>query len=198
MIEEHWLVDHVGQAIAGLRRRELAIDVGANVGEWTTELARVFSRVLAFEPDARASAAIKLPRNATLASFAIADSDKDGVLHLRPEHGQNSLLEHHPIGAGGGSPAPVVQSIPVRCTTLDAVAEGGADFVKMDIEGAEPLALAGCKDVSRWRRTVFVVECHDTRAAVTEQLWRLGKRVRLVPHPAPTAHPGHCWLIGMP
>jgi FkbM family methyltransferase len=197
-IEESWLVDAVGQGMASIYCRDLAIDVGANVGEWTAELSNLFASVLAFEPDHRAAARITRSENVTVHPVAVSLRDGKSPFYLRTNPGQNSLLQVHPIGAGSQAPAPVVGQPTVETVRLDTVAPGGADFVKIDVEGAEEQVLMGCEDVARWSRTMFVVECHDTRRVVVEQLWRLGKTVRLVLHPSPSAHPGHCWLIGMP
>jgi hypothetical protein len=73
-----------------------------------------------------------------------------------------------------------------------------AVFVKIDIEGAEILALEGCKDQERWMHSVFVVECHNAYRKVHEHLLRLRKEIRVIKHPLFGAHPGHCWMIGVP
>ncbi len=198
MIEESWLIDAVGNAIASLTKRRLAVDVGANIGDWSRELCGIFDRVEAFEPDQRASAKIEPRENLTLHLAAVCDRDGEVTFHLRPDPAQNSILEKHPIGAGGQSEAPVVQSIAVPCVSLDAGLPEGADFVKIDIEGGEVAALDGCRDPTRWRRTAFIVECHNTATDVQKRLLGLGKRIQYYGHPSPTAHPGHCWLIGLP
>lgn len=197
-MQEQWLVMPTGRAMAMLARHQLAIDVGANVGDWTVELAKTFTKVVAYEPDPRAIAAIPAIENAVIVAAAVASRDGESAFYLRPDAAQNSLLEEHPVGAGGQAPAPIESTSLVRTVTLDSQHPDGADFVKIDVEGAEQAVLAGCSADGRWSRTVFVVECHDTRHAVAEELWRLSKRVELHRHPAPTAHPGHCWLIARP
>lgn len=198
MLDEQWLIAPTGRAIAMLARHELAIDVGANAGNWTAELAKTFTRVVAYEPDIRAINLIPEIENVTVVEAAVSSRDGEARLYLRPDAGQNSLLYDHPIGAGGQSDAPSVAAVTVASVTLDSRHPDGADFVKIDVEGAEQDVLAGCSSGGRWARTVFVVECHNTRQAVAEELWRLGKRIELHRHPDPTAHPGHCWLIGRP
>lgn len=196
-IEETWLVDSVGMAIARLQSRRLAIDVGANRGDWSRELAGSFDKVIAVEPDSRNH--LVVPGNVEIIWGALWNTSGEAVLYKRPSPDQNSLLSSHPIGAGSCADAPVVEKEVVPCYTLDAVAPEGADFVKIDIEGAEPEVLAACSaERSLWGRTVFVVECHDTFADVSLHLMRLGKTVTRIPHPSPTAHRGHCWAIGLP
>lgn len=192
---EFWLRDAVERGIDSLAERKLAADVGANVGTWTVPLAGVFDAVVAFEPDVRASTRIPPIVNVVVLNAAVSDEDKTATIYFRPSSEQTSLLEVHPIGAAGGSPAPVVAEALITCVSLDSAFADGADFVKMDIEGGEVAALRGCIDTKRWARTFFVVECHDTFDDVLGELTRLGKKVSRIPHPL-VAHPGHCWAIG--
>lgn len=191
---EPWLADIVTRLMP--KQRKLAVDVGANTGEWTRSLAGEFSKVVAVEPDPRAYASIEENEVVSLVQAAVSGKTGGSVLHLRPKPDQNSLLETHPVGADGGSDAPVVDSVDVETVALDDLCPGGADLVKIDIEGAEVEALRGCSG-SRWDRTLFVVECHDTLDSVRQELERLGKDVEVVPHPFPS-HSGHCWAIGSP
>ena len=193
---EHWLKIPIEEALAKLESREIAVDVGANSGSWTEPLSKMFDRVIAIEPDERVSPLVPQGGNVELIRAAVSDSSGKATFYLRAGTGQNSLLEVHPIGGESMQDAPVAKSAEVDCITLDSILEGGADFVKMDIEGGETAALAGCKDDGRWDRTVFLVECHDTFSEVERELLRLGKRVARIPHPYyPSAHPGHCWAI---
>jgi len=192
---EFWLTDFVEKGVCGLADRKLAVDIGANIGTWTVPLSGRFESVVAFEPDSRASSRIPVISNVAVINAAVAGSERTATLYMRPSPEQTSLLEDHPIGAGGGSPAPVVGEVQVSCVTLDQVFPDGADFVKMDIEGGEVDALRGCVDAARWSRTFFVVECHDTFDEVLPELARLGKSVTRIAHPL-NSHPGHCWAIG--
>lgn len=178
--------------------REYAVDVGANVGSWTRLLAAEFKLVTAVEADERAYATLtaSLPSNAIALHRAVCDRVAEMTLYRRPSAEQSSLLEIHPIGAGGGGDAPVVDVTTVRGVTLDSICPIGADFVKIDVEGAEVAVLAAATK-SIWTKATFLVECHDTFAAVTRCLELLGKAVERVPHPY-QSHPGHCWAIGRP
>lgn len=193
---EVWLTQPVMDGIARLTSTELAVDVGANVGTWTTPLSKIFDSVLAFEPDERNFSQLPTADNVLAIKAAIADETGDTEFFLRSSSGHNSLLEEHPIGGDGMRPVPAVEKVVVSSLSLDDACENGADLVKIDIEGGEVRALQGCVDAGRWARTLFVVECHDTFAGVAEELERLGKRVTRIPHPLANVHPGHCWAIG--
>jgi len=175
--------------------RALAVDIGANRGEWSRALSSEFQKVVAVEPDERAYSQIgEIPR-VEVAPYAVGEKTGVATLFKRPSPDQNSLLESHPIGAAGGAEAPVVGTQEVAVVSMDDLLPEGADFVKMDIEGGEVASLRGCLKLDNWARTIFVVECHDTFAEVSRELQRLGKSVERIPHPLPS-HPGHCWAVG--
>jgi hypothetical protein len=83
----------------------------------------------------------------------------------------------------------------VECITLDDITTENPDFIKIDIEGAETLALKGCKNISKWLNTLFLVECHNTFEEVTKELYRLNKSYIKIDHPLPGASKDHCWII---
>lgn len=194
MSVEQWLVHSLIDVPRGY-----AVDIGANVGSWTRFLACEFTAVTAVEPDDRAYAKLRasLPKNAIALRRAVCHTNGDMTLFARPCSEQSSLLAVHPIGAGGCTPAPVERLVTVQGVTMDALCPRGADFLKMDIEGGETVALRAAS-VEPWKRTTMLIECHDTFAEVSKELERLGKRVERVPHPLSGAHPGHCWAIGRP
>jgi FkbM family methyltransferase len=193
MSVESWLLHSLDGVPRGY-----AVDVGANVGSWTRLLAGEFSLVTAVEADERAYATLtaSLPGNAVALHRAVCDRVADVTLYQRPSSEQTSLLEVHPIGAGGCSDAPVEEAVTVKGVTLESICPIGADFVKIDIEGAEVDVLSALV-VGTWRRATFCVECHDTFAGVARELERLGKAIERIPHPY-QSHPGHCWAIGRP
>jgi FkbM family methyltransferase len=200
MIEEHWLLPILEQASTGL----LAFDIGANDGEWTRLLSAKHLHVVAVEPDERAFHHLRgCVRGCDLAINAAAfSSDGNADLFVRPHSVQSSLLEVHPIGAGGQADAPVVSVRSVRAVTLDSLAKlafekwgvSRVDFVKIDVEGSEAEVLAGATSEA-FRSTRWLVEVHDRREQVASQLHRLGfETVQLISHPSPSAHPHHFWI----
>ena len=193
--EEHWLKDPLEAALAA-SGRDLAIDIGANTGTWTVEMAKEFKRVIAVEADVRAAAKIPRLPNVDVIEKA-AYSTCDGVTyHFREESVYGSILDKHPIGGGGGKDVPCVTEKSVPTVTLDEACPALPDFVKIDVEGGEVEVLKGAKDRD-WSFTVFLVECHDTYDAVKAELERLDLCVSRIGHPFP-GHPGHCWAIGVP
>lgn len=202
-MSEHWLAEFQERALDGERR--VAIDIGANRGEWTRWMADWFDFVLAVEPDPRAFAALQANVPENVHCLQVAASDRHGVadFHLRPDPLQSSLLVDHPIGAGDQADAPVAETIGITTLPLDFLRficgdRGGStaiDFVKIDVEGAEALVLAGA--TPEWfRSTKFLIEIHDTAEEVGQQLRRLCRDdIRIMKHPEPAAHPQHFWVF---
>lgn len=193
MIEQSWLVGFLDEAVSSLKDRKIAVDVGANIGTWTEDLAGRFASVIAIEPDERAFPLIPSLPNVDLHAAVAGDVDGKATLYMRPMAAQNSTLETHPINGD-----PVISRKVVESVTLDTLCPGGADFVKIDVEGAETAVLRGCSSDGRWNRTFFLVEVHDNFPEVEAELTRLKKKVEKVAHPSEGAHPGHCWAIARP
>lgn len=146
---------------ANLRPGMTVLDVGANVGlicRICADCVGPSGRVVAFEPDpyTRRFLEFNVRRHANVTVSPIALSDQDGVtkLHLHPHSGTaNSLVNFDPA-------AEVVQ---VDCRTIDSFLEAHPewvpDFIKIDVEGAEPKVLAGMRrTVQRLPRVALVIE----------------------------------------
>lgn len=150
------------QALASLvRRGDSCIDVGANIGLISLELARLTGltgTVLSFEPEPTAFRILlaNLARNAVspVRSFNLAASDKVGVSTLqspagRAEYATLASLVHPSAHAGKRV------SIQVMVDSLDRVALpllNDCRLLKLDTEGHELHVLMGSALlISRWR-----------------------------------------------
>ena len=199
MEEVFLLQDYAEFFLRGHRR--VALDIGANKGEWTHWLSQHFDSVVAVEPDRRAAERIRrhIPRNATLHEFACADAFGQRDFYLRDKPDQSSILPTHPIGGGGQEKVSVIDVESVLAVTLDyvldACAGGVVDFVKIDVEGAEHLVLNGATP-EKFRGTRWLIEVHDNRRDVSHAGQRLGHETFMaIPHPYPGAHPNHFWIF---
>lgn len=127
--------------------RDVVVEAGGNVGFFSTFLARLVGpdgRIVTFEPDPRLAAILR--RNANANGYSWIDiresavADKAGTMtffRARRSQGDNRLFSHDGDDAA---------TFPVQVVTLDdelADLDRRIDLLKMDIQGAEPLALAG-------------------------------------------------------
>lgn len=170
VVEFFRVADHGGETdylramLRDLRDDDVFFDVGANVGLVALHAAKI-CRTVAFEPDPsfkrrlEINAALNADRTFTLEPIAISDSD--GTVSLYTD------------GAAGNSPSLVHQrgeseKVAVSARALDSLlAEGGLPrptVIKLDIEGAEILALKGSKQLltAPDRPRALFIEVHDT------------------------------------
>ncbi len=144
--------------LALLDRGDTIIEAGANFGYFT----RVFSRVVgksgqvhAFEPVPTTYATLKqncdaaaLPAPLTLNPLGLSNEAGETTIYLPgDDSGQASLKRHD---SGSWKAETKVKAFTITLTTLDAYREAKGieriDFFKLDIEGAEPLALEGASN----------------------------------------------------
>lgn len=129
-----------------LRPGDVAVDAGANIGMHSMTMARAVGpegRMIAFEPLPHLAAAISrsltlngLSGRSEVVQAALADGAGEVVIHA---------AAHSPISSIFALDGAEATPLTVPRTSLDAhVPPGGrVNLVKMDIEGAEPLAWAG-------------------------------------------------------
>jgi FkbM family methyltransferase len=124
------------------------LDVGANAGYFTLLFSRAVGAVFAFEPDPQNL--VHLRRNITLnhrdnvSIIAAAVTDKEGVARFRPDASMGSICSDGPLSV----------------TTCRIDEFPTPDFVKMDIEGGELLALQGAQRTLLKHRTSWFIELH--------------------------------------
>lgn len=197
--------------LAGFREMALdgpcraAIDVGANIGEWSRWMALHFNQVVAVEPDPAALSAFYrtgVPQACSI--LPVACSRENGVVpyYIRDSSLQSSLQPLHPIGGGDQKAVTVRGTRMITAVTLDYIAKmlehTVIDFVKIDVEGSEGDVLAGIQGPA-FRRARMVIEIHDRQVEVGNELQRLGYGpLKVCHHPAEDAHPKHFWIFVPP
>lgn len=150
-----------------IRPGATVLDIGAAFGFYTALAARLAGpggRVHAFEPDPQLRLFVadlqRAPGGASIELRAAAAWSEPAELTLNvcPENpGENSLYKS-PVHA---------RSAAVRGVALDSVVAGEADFIKMDIQGAECRALQGMRGLlGRSRRLVLLIECSPADLAL--------------------------------
>jgi len=137
-----------------------AVDIGANVGFFSILFASIVGprgRVLSFEPNTENCRLLLISaqsngfKNITL--FPLALSWERGHALFRPAIGSNGTL--YPSNAEALlDPRCTV----VPCDRLDNLVHDRVDFIKIDVEGAEYLALSGAEDILRRDRPIVTSE----------------------------------------
>jgi FkbM family methyltransferase len=177
-------------ALAALRDGSVAVDVGANLGEWTIPLARsVGTRgcVLAAEPAPRSAAALE----ATLAANGLrqarvircAVGDRDGSVEFAVPIVTSAQIDTGTAQLGRAGAG--LEGLHVSMRSLDSlVAEhrlDRLDLIKIDVEGHERQILDGARTVLDRHRPTLVIETgHEAegdRPAIHDRLRGLGYRM---------------------
>ena len=138
------------QILKGKKFR-ISVDVGAHVGTWTMDLAKISQRVYAFEPQLVFLESFKKNlekqniKNVTIITKAVGKELKNSPVEILADwFGQR-------------------KAIASSLTTLDAELKNekeGIDFIKIDVEGAEIDVLDGGKEILKQKPALFI-ECHS-------------------------------------
>jgi len=168
-----WERENYVRAQLKLNEGEVFVDVGANVGSHSLRVAHDYAasgvKVMAIEADSEAYRAlvrnIKCNKLTNVNAIKIAVSDYKGTTALyersydgtRVGTGLHSIMTQIVPGSFSISNR---KSVEIACNTLDNIMFGyRADVVKIDIEGAEVLALRGATNILRRIRKI-IVEIH--------------------------------------
>jgi FkbM family methyltransferase len=151
---ERWLLER-------LRNEPIrtVLDVGANVGKWSLIAAEMFPQatIYALEiiPATAAELRTRIAGQSRIKTFALGLADHTGMLTMRyhPSASAHATLTEYPHSWKGERIAcPVVRGD--EFLAREGIRE--VDFLKLDVEGAEHLALRGLEEVLRDRRIRFV------------------------------------------
>jgi FkbM family methyltransferase len=177
-------------ALAFVQPGGTAIDVGANLGEWTVPLARAVGRsgqVLACEPAPRAAKALE----ATLGANALRQAevircalgDHDGSAEFSVPVITSARADSGTARIGGASLGREAMNVPL--SSLDSLAAkrrlDRVDLIKIDVEGHERQVLDGADATLGKCRPALVIETgHESegdRRAIHDRLRGLGYRM---------------------
>lgn len=165
---------------------DAVVDVGAHYGAYTIRLAQLVGpsgSVLAIEPASHAAEI--LARNVVLNGFdnvqveraAVGETTGEATLYLESDPSRNRTIGtiHGAVGLEH-----------VRVARLDDLVRSPVTFVKMDVEGAELLAIRGAEDLLATCRpvTLFEYQPQAARAMGSDpaELWKRFARHRYAIH----------------
>jgi FkbM family methyltransferase len=155
--------------VAGAGRT--AVDAGANEGWYTYPLARLFKRVVSFEPNGALLRDLRASNLNNVEIHELALSDRHGAAELFvpvckgvPLDGWASLDRDHLERRDGEIRVPIVTR------TLDSFGLPEVDFLKIDVEGHEVQVLIGARETLRRCRPVVLVEAQPGKLADVERM----------------------------
>jgi len=145
------------------------LDIGAHVGQTSRELSRLYptATISAFEPTPNTFKTLtanlaKLPK-VTAFNLALSDRDGEADFNVSRNSQANSLLENDTDNLQGMRDAvEVVDKVKVKCQTLDSwLAKQRLSSplaIKMDVQGAELLALRGASNALKNQIQIIMTE----------------------------------------
>ena len=182
-----------GEAVTGSRGLT-CIDLGANVGEYTKEMAATAKCVIAFEPDPWAHEALRVNtvqlRNVKLERAAAGTRDARVVLYRHRRFGENPE-RHSQSSSLIPSKLNVLGNDSVEVQQLDFIRylkqiDGDIGILKMDIEGAEVSILESLLERPNLlsRINYLFAETHESRIpGLNSRVGALRARAKGVRHP---------------
>jgi FkbM family methyltransferase len=167
--EQQWLFPRVAdyqradreEAYEYVRDWTVALDVGANIGIFSRAFAGRFRKVVAFEPipGIRECLERNVPANVTVQPYAVSDQPGRLIMRQVVKSSGGSFIANHPdIAVPSKRELSGPRAIPVDVRTIDSFGFDNVGLIKMDIQGAEYLALKGAEETIRRCRPVMMVE----------------------------------------
>jgi FkbM family methyltransferase len=139
-----------------------AVDVGANIGLYSSVLASKYSSVDAFEanPALHRRLQAAAARNVTVWPCGLSDQSASVQVHVpilggRARYGCGSLTRPHRQGQHD------YEVVEARVTRLDTLARSDVTMIKIDVEGHELAVLKGSESLLERCRPTVLVECED-------------------------------------
>lgn len=151
----------------------VTIDVGANCGLYTRELARLSRRVHAFEPSHQMADVLRQTSAANVEVHEIALSDHEGEADLLiPQSEQGAVHGLASLEPQLALSAKSCVALHVPLARLDSLIQEQVEFMKIDVEGHELSVLNGAVGILERSQPVFLVEAEDRhRDAATESVF---------------------------
>jgi FkbM family methyltransferase len=147
-------LDRLESALSYVHNPVIAIDGGAHVGSWSVVMAEVFEAVFSFEPAKDTYECLtkntEFYDNVRTFNYALSNTnDSTAIVHNDTTRKGNTGSRYVTFGTNGSGSIPTI--------TIDSLSLMRVDFLKLDLEGAELLALQGAvKTLQRCRPVIFV------------------------------------------
>lgn len=143
-----------------VKKGDVVVDVGANIGYYTVLLAQKAKKVYAFEPDSINFEILKKNIKANglenVVAIKAAVGSKEGKLGLyksKENFGDHKLFQI-PLGSAA---SPFDKRETVKIIKLDDFVKEKVDLIKIDTQGWEPEVIEGAKNlIKKWKPVMFL------------------------------------------
>lgn len=145
-------------ALKWVRDFRVCLDVGAHVGIFSRHFAQHFEKVLAFEPieNLRECLRHNVPKNVEIVPKAVSDHCGTAkMLKQSTVHSGCSFISDDPRIA---QPMLTNEFVDAEVITIDSLNLEGVGLIKIDIQGADHLAVLGATQTIKRCRPVLLVE----------------------------------------
>lgn len=141
--------------------KRAAVDVGANRGVWTHQLAALCPRVHAFEPNPKMFAILSgaKPDNAEVRQIAL--SDRPGVAALKVPKSARGYSNQHASLESNWSDGHEFGVVEVETARLDDLGLEPVGFMKIDVEGHEAAVIAGALGLIARDKPTLAIELEE-------------------------------------
>lgn len=147
-----WQAEAFIEGLQACKNHRTALDGGAHIGTWSLALSEKFTNVIAFEPAPDTFEALTLNTgktdNITINNQALGQKHD----HVKMTWTKKDKRRNH-TGARYVKSGGTIKMIPIDYLNLHDL-----DFLKLDLEGAEPLALFGAVKTLKRCKPVVVFE----------------------------------------
>jgi FkbM family methyltransferase len=159
-------------------RAGVAVDIGANFGLYTRELARIAAVVHAFEPSNTMAGILRNTSARNVIVHEMALSDHSGEARLRiPKTAGGLIHSLASVEQSVGNAMGPHESAKVPLAPLDSIVQADVAFVKIDVEGHELKVLEGARGILKQSRPIFLVEAEERhRPGATNSLFQFFSR----------------------
>lgn len=153
----HYQQQALELALAHCDRRELAVDIGANIGLHAVRLAQHFQQVLCFEPTTAVYDCLRAnaSRFTNVHVFKLGLGDRAHCSQISAPADTTNCGVYSMVDFDQHQAA--VQQEQIAVMPLDAF-EVEPDLVKIDTQGYEPWILRGCRETLLRRHPVLLIE----------------------------------------
>lgn len=133
-----------------VKKRGIALDIGANVGLWSRSLCKNFNSVVAFEPVSMFRECLMrnvVADNLQVKDFALGNTRTTATMIITEGNTGHTHIDPATLGTGE-----------TEVYRLDDLELDEVDYIKMDCEGYEYRILQGAEQTIRRCRPVIVIE----------------------------------------